>query len=159
MYLYRHYDVDGVLLYVGISNRKLARIEQHRIGAAWFARIAYIEFQDCRDRDHAERAETWAIQTECPLFNVRKTADVLPMSSAEVGAALRLTLAEAYELARKGEIFTTIEPIEFTSMSPVERRKHRREWKRLAKASFAVSTKSGKRPLHICPDRDTIINA
>lgn len=73
--LYRHYDHDGVLLYIGITNHPGSRITSHRLTSRWF------EFVDLDRESHehyparelAEEAETAAIATEQPLFNRRKT--------------------------------------------------------------------------------------
>jgi hypothetical protein len=55
------------------------------------------------------------------------------MTPSECGRALRFTLTEAYGLAVKGaDIVTTIDPVEFATMTATERRFHRREIKRIA---------------------------
>jgi predicted GIY-YIG superfamily endonuclease len=41
-YIYRHYDKDGNLLYVGISLSVISRIMQHKNGSHWFNNIANI---------------------------------------------------------------------------------------------------------------------
>jgi hypothetical protein len=56
------------------------------------------------------------------------------MTPSECGRALRFTLAEAYRLAAKGaDIVTTIDPVEFATMTAPERRFHRREIERITK--------------------------
>lgn len=129
--LYRHYDAAGVLLYVGISLNAISRLNQHR-KSPWTNRIARVEISTYRNRASALRAEAWIIASELPLFNQRKRGDA-PMSNAEVGKAIRFTLAHAYSMARKGHVLSTIDPIEFASMSISERRQHRRIIKALAR--------------------------
>jgi hypothetical protein len=55
------------------------------------------------------------------------------MSNAEVGLALGFTLGEAYAMARKGDHFCTLDPVEFSTMTAEERRHHRRMLKRIAR--------------------------
>jgi hypothetical protein len=40
--LYRHFDADGVLLYVGVSLWAVSRLTQHRHGSRWFHKIANV---------------------------------------------------------------------------------------------------------------------
>jgi hypothetical protein len=69
--LYRHFDADGRLLYVGIAMNPLARLAQHRYGRApWFDQIQRIEISRFRNRLEAVRAERRAIKEEAPLFNI-----------------------------------------------------------------------------------------
>lgn len=69
--LYRHYDADGVLLYVGISLSAVNRLSQHK-SSPWFDRIARVQIEPFKTRDEALDAETHAIQHERPLFNKHK---------------------------------------------------------------------------------------
>lgn len=130
--LYRHFADDGTLLYVGIATDGAQRLRQHRSTSAWGPLIARVETVEYPDKQRALAAETWAIGTEQPVFNQRKLGDVT-MSNAEVGAAISFTLEEAYTLARKGDVFHTIDPVEFASMGRMERRHHRRLLNRLAR--------------------------
>lgn len=67
--LYRHYDKDGVLLYVGISLCQAMRLNQHSYDAEWFADIANVTLEQFPTRQEAEQAEIKAIQSEKPLHN------------------------------------------------------------------------------------------
>lgn len=67
--LYRHWDIDGVLLYVGISLSAVARLVQHK-KSHWSGRIASVTIQQYPDRPSAERAERSAIRSEKPLYNI-----------------------------------------------------------------------------------------
>jgi hypothetical protein len=66
--LYRHFDVTGALLYVGISFEPVARKSGHRL-AEWFKSIAWTTEQWFDDRKSAMTAELAAIKTEKPLYN------------------------------------------------------------------------------------------
>jgi hypothetical protein len=67
--LYRHYDKNGVLLYVGISLCQAMRLNQHSYDAEWFADIANVTLEHFPTRQEAEQAEIKAIQSEKPLHN------------------------------------------------------------------------------------------
>lgn len=70
--IYRHYDVQGRLLYVGKSVQPLNRQQQHEVEAHWFNQIVKIEiewFDFTTDMDAAERH---AIAAENPIFNLAK---------------------------------------------------------------------------------------
>lgn len=70
--LYRHFDADGVLLYVGISLSAVTRLSQHKEQSGWYASIARVEIEWFEDRETALRAETTAIMVELPKHNIRK---------------------------------------------------------------------------------------
>ena len=67
--IYRHFDADGLLLYVGISVNPFARTAQHSKASEWFSRVAEIKLDWHVTRDDAEKAETAAIIGEKPVFN------------------------------------------------------------------------------------------
>ena len=73
--LYRHFDAEGCLLYVGISLSALVRTRQHRDNSSWFPNVVKITIETYATRDEALEAETLAIERERPVFNVRKTLD------------------------------------------------------------------------------------
>lgn len=66
--LYRHYDADGVLLYVGISRSVTARLAQHA-DSPWDHLIARVEVERFATREEAEEAEREAIKNERPIYN------------------------------------------------------------------------------------------
>ena len=67
--LYRHYDDEGILLYVGISEKPLGRGKAHAKESVWVAFAARIEAEWLPDRATAETAERNAIRAEKPIFN------------------------------------------------------------------------------------------
>lgn len=67
--LYRHYDADGVLLYVGISLNHLARLGGHKSSSHWFWDITRVDIEHFETRGIAEAAEMLAIREEKPLHN------------------------------------------------------------------------------------------
>jgi predicted GIY-YIG superfamily endonuclease len=67
--LYRFYDKDGNLLYVGISNAWYQRFHDHERKAGWFSKVAYSTFEWHESRESVQIAELQAIRTENPEFN------------------------------------------------------------------------------------------
>jgi predicted GIY-YIG superfamily endonuclease len=62
--VYRHYDAQGVLLYVGCSTDPIARTKSHRSKANWFDQVARIDvewFDSKSDALAAEREQTQAL--------------------------------------------------------------------------------------------------
>jgi hypothetical protein len=70
--LYRHFDGDDRLLYVGISLSTVSRLAQHRDSAPWFAGLAKVTVQLFETRETALEAEARAIAIEDPLYNRRR---------------------------------------------------------------------------------------
>lgn len=67
--LYRHFDKNGQLLYVGVSIQTLLRLMAHRRNSPWFREIARVDIQWYKSKSGAYYAEKRAIQTERPLWN------------------------------------------------------------------------------------------
>lgn len=68
--LYRHFNNNGALLYVGISNATVVRLGQHKLTAKWFKLVDYITIQRFKTREDAKAAESRAIAVENPVFNL-----------------------------------------------------------------------------------------
>ena len=68
--LYRYYDSDGRLLYVGISFSAIARAAQHRSDKGWWRDVDRMTVERMPTRCDAEVAERHAIINEKPLHNV-----------------------------------------------------------------------------------------
>ena len=108
--LYRHYDADEALLYVGISLSPLARTGQHAQDAVWFDQVAKISIEWHQNRSEAHKAERMAIQSERPkfnsiMYNVRAQKEVMSKDSM---IKLRISQAEkdAWEASAKREGMT-----------------------------------------------------
>jgi hypothetical protein len=70
-YLYRHFDADGTLLYVGMSHNAVLRTFQHGEKATWFHKVVNITIERHPDYDSVIDAERKAIIAEKPLCNRR----------------------------------------------------------------------------------------
>lgn len=93
--LYRHYDADGNLLYVGLSYSAVLRTFQHARrtrSAAWFKKIVLIKIERFKTRKAAQIAETQAIREERPLYNIAVRGPYPPLSQEhkdKIAAAMR----------------------------------------------------------------------
>lgn len=67
--VYRYYDADGVLLYVGITKNADLRDDQHRQASGWHPLTVRRELDWFDTRVDAAAAEREAIRGEEPLFN------------------------------------------------------------------------------------------
>ena len=84
--LYRHYDAEGTLLYVGISLNAAARLAQHREHATWYSQITSVTIEKFDSRDEALAAETVAIRKESPRYNIRKMLAADPDLAEAIGS-------------------------------------------------------------------------
>ena len=69
--LYRFYDEDDRLLYIGITSAACARLAQHAALKEWFPKVTRSTFEHYPTRDAAMAAEKAAIVAEEPLHNLR----------------------------------------------------------------------------------------
>lgn len=72
--LYRHFDAQGRLLYVGVSLCAVARLSWHMKYSRWSSDICRIDVEWHPSRVHALYAEALAIQNESPIHNARLLA-------------------------------------------------------------------------------------
>lgn len=72
--LYRHYDADGVLLYVGITNDPGKRWNQHRGDKAWWEEVKLTRLEHFASRPEVLAAEKRAISDERPRWNIANNA-------------------------------------------------------------------------------------
>jgi len=76
--LYRHFEKDGTLLYVGISLNHVVRLSQHKAASPWFEKIATVTIEQFETRAEALKAETKAVVKEKPLHNIQKQGEPEP---------------------------------------------------------------------------------
>jgi len=68
--LYRHFDADGQLLYVGISLSAVVRLCAHMNCSPWADQIAMLTIERHPTREAAMAAERAAVKEERPLHNI-----------------------------------------------------------------------------------------
>lgn len=71
--LYRFFNAQHELLYVGITNNPFNRFSGHSKDKDWFKEIAYSTFEHYPNRLAVDKAETRAIKSEKPKYNKAKT--------------------------------------------------------------------------------------
>lgn len=69
--VYRAYDADQRLLYVGISVNLDGRLSKHH-SSAWWPAVVEIAVQWFEGREAAKAAERRAISEEHPIYNVSR---------------------------------------------------------------------------------------
>lgn len=67
--LYRHFDADGQLLYVGITHSPAKRNLQHSKKSNWFGEVAQSNVEWFSSRGDAEAEERRVIRAEKPVHN------------------------------------------------------------------------------------------
>jgi DNA-binding XRE family transcriptional regulator len=67
--LYRFFDADDRLLYVGITENPVIRAGGHRLSSPWWTQAVRMTMERFGTRVEAWEAETRAITDECPLYN------------------------------------------------------------------------------------------
>lgn len=67
--VYRFYDADGGLLYVGWSHDVLKRFEHHRYERKWWKQVARIELDHCTSAAAAQAHEAELISSLRPVHN------------------------------------------------------------------------------------------
>ena len=85
--LYRWFDSNGYLLYVGISQTLFRRVKEHAKTADWITGASFMTVEWFENRHQVEEAEKRAIILEAPLYNLshkpindRKPSQVIPPS-------------------------------------------------------------------------------
>lgn len=86
--LYRHYQADGQLAYIGVTKDPQRRLAQHVAKADWVATITTTEMQWFNSKPEAMAAEADAIRSEKPLFN-KIYSDRADMKFADIGNRIR----------------------------------------------------------------------
>lgn len=84
-HLYRHFDANDTLLYVGVSLSTINRLGQHKDHSHWFDSIAKVTIENFDSREASLEAETQAILKEKPAHNIAKTKPKLQSISANYG--------------------------------------------------------------------------
>jgi predicted GIY-YIG superfamily endonuclease len=112
--LYRMFNADDELLYVGISMSALNRIGQHKTEKAWWHEVAKITIETHHvERDLIFEIEREAIRTECPRYNV-KHARARPSTprlheqrfNNEPGLVVACGEVYAFGLRKSGDVVT-----------------------------------------------------
>lgn len=69
-WLYRLFDAEGALVYIGVTRHPRSRMHQHRYERYWFVDVSSTSWTHFADGAAAYAAEVHAIRTEAPRRNV-----------------------------------------------------------------------------------------
>lgn len=69
--MYRFFDREGSLLYIGITNKVGRRLHEHNDRKPWFTDVVRAEFDHYPDRGSVVIAERNAIRSEHPRYNIQ----------------------------------------------------------------------------------------
>lgn len=81
--LYRFYDADDELLYIGITNNPQNRFNSHRTDKSWFKKVIRSTMQHFPTREALAFAEIHAIQSERPKYNINHSISTPPTIQAK----------------------------------------------------------------------------
>lgn len=102
--LYRFFDAEDTLLYVGITNSPRTRFNNHRSDKSWFRHVVRSTMEHFGTREALEAAEIRAIQEEKPKHNIMHSV-VSPPNQINVGPrAVRCGSADANSFRRTDAI-------------------------------------------------------
>lgn len=68
--VYRHFDADQRVLYIGATGDHRERTRQHKRRSPWFAKVIFVRAQPYATIEEARAAEKRAIAEERPPFNI-----------------------------------------------------------------------------------------
>lgn len=71
-FIYRFYNSEMRLLYVGITWNPYMRWSDHARKKSWWNEVSHAEVWLCRDDRHARAVETWCIKNLDPLYNIHQ---------------------------------------------------------------------------------------
>jgi len=83
--VYRHFDKNDVLLYVGVTANILNRTACHSSATQWFKDISRIDIKHFEKESDAHAAERKAIRTENPKHNIQHTANSAYVGFSRIG--------------------------------------------------------------------------
>lgn len=108
--LYRHFDSNGRLLYVGISKNALARLGGHKSDKSWYGEIATVTIETFNSRAEALRCEAAAILNENPKYNIARPAKPKPVAVKKVFEAPSVKALDMVPHARRRFGYDAVEP-------------------------------------------------
>lgn len=89
--VYRAFDADGRLLYIGSTIDFTARISSHRSVSWWMPLVTRFDVEVHLNDEAARRAEMVAIDREIPAFNQalnqRPAGESMPLTEADLDVA------------------------------------------------------------------------
>lgn len=104
--IYRHFNKDGELLYVGCTGNVFSRTQQHLSGKNWYMEIFNITIEHFSNRKEALKAESIYQKTENPKYCLatlsRKACIDLKLSFGKAWLTNHWKITGTQELINKG---------------------------------------------------------
>lgn len=128
--LYRYFDAEGHLLYVGITDCLSIRNKQHSATAHWHKLVDEIKVKQFPDRPSALIAEGEAIRNENPIYNVnRGHRDILDVEGKPMVACEHC--GTLFELKRKDSktCSRSCTSKRWRKQNPEKQREYERRWR------------------------------
>lgn len=115
--VYRHYDKDGILLYVGISLSTLSRLSQHKEISSWYHKIVTIKIEKFESRYEALKAEEEAIIMERPIHNIMH-------SGKQISEELLIQITKINDKPEDSRLFLADKIVSYKPLYTLEELKH-----------------------------------
>lgn len=148
--VYRHFDKDGRLLYVGKSLKPFKRMERHKQTTDWFADIRMVTLEHFDHEWQASVAESTAIREERPLYNINCQEKALVNG---MFGALSDREAEVLRLLEQGKRVTEIADELLLSVKTVSTYKRRIGEKMNVRSSSDIVLINKARDLGLIPQQ------
>lgn len=105
--VYRAFDADENLLYIGHSTRVLGRLAEHAATKGWWRRVTHVTVEHFESRLDASTAEAAAIASERPEMNER--AGALIAKDRTLGLDARREIGRRIRAARRAADITQVD--------------------------------------------------
>ena len=115
--LYRCFDKQGALLYIGQSLSFFSRLEQHRQDSPWYNVVASVTIARFHTKAAAIEAEKKAIKAERPLHNKIHNQKVLQDTADWYGIKIKTQWEMKASSFRRSRLLSLTDVMERTSLS------------------------------------------
>lgn len=170
--LYRHFDCNGKLLYVGVSIDPIVRLKEHKRTSDWFREISSITIEWFPSRRLARMAEEDAILRESPAFNLMHNRKLIRDLQYRAARCMNAPVTDAQKLRddmvrriwRAGRMGTTQGQIvrAFEHKAPrveIEQMLNSLVDEMRIVSDYRVPTARGGRPTHYLSHPDHVVSA
>lgn len=114
--VYKHYDSDGNLIYVGVTGNALTRIRTHIRDSRWFDLVNEIKIEKFDNADAAIAREKQLIEENKPVFNSANNPRMLSVK-LEASASCGVTI-DFRQFLEKASVLEAMEMLHLAMVSP-----------------------------------------
>lgn len=116
--LYRVYDADGALLYIGRTVSPVIRFQEHQDSKSWWGEASVIRLEHFDTPAELKRAERQAIQQEHPKYNwVGNTGGSIGATAATLTSLSKLGKSIAATRAAREKAFREAEALALDALA------------------------------------------